>query len=87
MAKAYQAMGPERLHDARDTLLTAIADEAFADLAERGLLEQELLAVLLDLGDDESLAKARKLVPELLSRPASRGVRRRNEELAGQLER
>ena len=87
VAKAYQAMGPERLHDARDTLLTAIADEAFADLAERGLLEQELLAVLLDLGDDESLAKARKLVPELLSRPASRGVRRRNEELAGQLER
>jgi len=82
VAKAYEAMGPPRLHDARDTLLVAIADEAFADLAERGLLEQELLAVLIELGDEESLARAKKLVPDLMSRPASRGARRRSEELA-----
>ncbi len=82
VAKAYAAMGHKRLFDARDTLLAAIANEAFADLAERGLLEQELLAVLLELGDDESLARAKKLVPDLLSRPASRWARRRNEELA-----
>lgn len=85
VARAYEAMGPERLYDARDSLLLAIADEAFADLAERGLLEQELLAVLIELGDDESLARARKLVPDLLSRPASRPARRRSEELVAQL--
>ncbi|MBL8949097.1 MAG: hypothetical protein JNK45_38355, partial [Myxococcales bacterium] len=49
------------------------------------LLEQELLAVLIELGDDESLARARKLVPDLLSRPASRPARRRSEELVAQL--
>jgi hypothetical protein len=85
VAKAYAAMGLGRMHDARDTLLVAIADEAFADLAERGLLEQELLAVLLELGDEDSLARARKLVPDLMSRPATRNARRRSEELAAML--
>lgn len=86
VARAYGSMGTARLHDARDSLVAALADEAFADLAERGLLEQELLAVLLAIGDEESLARARKLVPDLLSRPASRPARRRTEELAQQLE-
>jgi hypothetical protein len=87
VAQAYVSLGPERLFDARDALLEAIATEAFADLAERGRLEQELLAVYLDLGDDESLARAKKLLPDLLSRPANREARRRTEELANRMPR
>ncbi len=85
VARAYGAM--DRLQDARDTLLIAIADGAFADLEERGLLEQELLAVYIALGDEAAHDRARELVPELLSRPASRQARRRTEELAARLRR
>lgn len=87
VAQAYVSLGPERLFDARDSLLEAIADEAFADLAERGRLEQELLAIYLDLGDDDSMARAKKLLPDLLTRPANREARRRTEELANRMPR
>ncbi|MBX7081686.1 MAG: hypothetical protein K1X88_20960 [Nannocystaceae bacterium] len=89
VAKALRALG--RTADARDELLRGLDENApggpaFSDLSERGLLEQELLAVLLDLGDEASLARARKLVPELLSRPASRESRKITESLAAQLD-
>ncbi|HWB82226.1 MAG TPA: hypothetical protein VG755_44990 [Nannocystaceae bacterium] len=87
VARAYRAFVPARLAEARDALELALADGRFADLAERGLLEQELVAALLDIGDEASVGRARKLMPELMTRPASREVRRAIDELAGRLER
>ncbi len=87
VARSYRAFTPPRLAEARDALELALADGRFADLAERALLEQELVAALLDIGDAGSIARARKLMPELMSRPASRDVRRTIDELAVRLER
>ncbi|MBK8234073.1 MAG: hypothetical protein IPK74_00820 [Deltaproteobacteria bacterium] len=89
VARALRALG--RTTEARDALFAALDEDAprgpgFADLAERGLLEQDLVAVLLELGDADSIARARKLMPELLSRPASRDARRVSEALAVRLD-
>jgi hypothetical protein len=45
-------------------------------------VEEQLVRVLLKVGDDASLDRARELVPDLVARPASRDVRRRRRELA-----
>jgi hypothetical protein len=81
VARALRTFAPVRLAEARDALDTALVNQGFADLAERGLLEQELVDVLLALGDEASLARARTLLPDLLGRPASREDRRFREAL------
>lgn len=82
VARSFRAFAPPRRVEARDALDTALVNQGFADLAERGLLEQELVDVLLELGDEASLARARTLLPDLLGRPASRDDRRFREALA-----
>lgn len=82
VARALRAFRGGRLVEARDALDTALVNQAFGDLAERGLLEQELVDVLLALGDEASIARARTLLPDLLGRPASRNDRRIREQLA-----
>jgi hypothetical protein len=82
VARALRAFTPPRLTEARDAVDTALVNQAFADLAERGLLEQELVDVLVALGDDASLARAKQLLPDLLGRPATRDDRRLREALA-----
>jgi len=82
VTRSLRAFHPARLVEARDAIDSALVNLAFADLAERGLLEQELVDVLLALGDPASLARARTLLPDLLGRPASRSDRRFREELA-----
>jgi len=82
VARALRSFSPPRAIEARDALDLGIAQQGFVDLAERGLLEQELVDVLLSIGDEPSLTRARNLLPELLGRPASRNDRRFREELA-----
>jgi hypothetical protein len=82
VARSLRTFQPPRLLEARDALDTALVNQGFADLAERGLLEQELVDVLMALGDAPSIARARTLLPDLLGRPASRNDRRFREELA-----
>jgi hypothetical protein len=86
VVQALRAFGPPREAEARDALLAAIDGGGFVDLAERGLLEEELIASLLALGSDDDLARARALAPELLRRPATREGRRRREARVKQLD-
>ena len=57
----------------------ALANDALRDPAERGLIEEELVASLLREGSPESRARARALLPDLLARPGDRAaLQRRN---------
>ncbi len=57
----------------------ALANDALRDPAERGLIEEELVASLLRDGSPESRARARTLLPGLLARPGDRAaLQRRN---------
>lgn len=63
-------------------LEAALGDEVIADPAERGRVEERLVRVLLAIGDEASLARAREVVPDLVARPASHDIRRGRRELA-----
>ena len=85
VAAALRAFDPPRLAEVEAALQHALRGAPLADARARGDVEEELLRTLIDLGDEASLARARALVPELLSRPAERETRRRRELLARQL--
>lgn len=85
VAAALRRFDPPRLPEARQALEHALRQAPLADDRARGDVEEELLRTLVDLGDEASLAGARALAPELLSRPAERETRRRRERLTRQL--
>lgn len=82
---ALRIFDPPRLAEIQRALEFALERAPLPDTRARGAIEEELLRVLIDLGDEGSLTRARALVPELLSRPADRETRRRRELLARQL--
>jgi hypothetical protein len=63
-------------------LEAALADDVIEDPTERGRVEERLVRVLLAIGDEASLARAREVVPDLVARPASHEIRRGRRELA-----
>ncbi len=85
MARAFRAFDPPRRDEALAAIERALADEAFADLAELGLLEQELVEILIDIGDAPALERADTVVRQLLTRPASRDARRERDRIARSL--
>lgn len=85
VAQSLRAHDPPRLVEGRNALDAALEEADLESFAERGLIEEELVRTLLDLADDTSVQRARALVPELLSRPASRDVQRRREQLVAGL--
>ena len=87
VAQALRAHDPPRLTEGRRALDEALEEADLESFAERGLVEEELVRNLLDLADDDSMQRARDLMPELLRRPASRPVQRRREQLVAPLKR
>ncbi len=85
VALSLRSFTPPRLDQARQALEYALRDAPLPDDRARGLVEEELLRTLIDLGDEASLTRARELSPTLLARPAERQTRRRRELLARQL--
>jgi hypothetical protein len=85
VAAALRAFDPPRLPEVRQALEQALRQAPLPDERARGDVEEALLRTLVDLGDEASLARARALAPELLSRPAERETRRRRELLAREL--
>lgn len=85
VAQALRAHDPPRLAEAQAALDTALEEADIETYADRGLIEEELVRTLIDLADEDSIARAKDLVPELLNRPASREVQRRREHLVAPL--
>lgn len=85
VAQALRAHDPPRLAEAQAALDTALEEADIETYADRGLIEEELVRTLIDLADEDSIARAKDLVPELLGRPASREVQRRREHLVAPL--
>jgi hypothetical protein len=85
VAAALRTFDPPRLREVEQALGQALRQAPLPDDRARGDVEEELLRTLIDLGDEASLARARALAPELLSRPAERETRRRRELLARRL--
>ena len=57
----------------------ALQNAALSDAAERGLIEEELVASLLRVGTPDARARARELLPTLIARPGDRAaLQRRN---------
>jgi hypothetical protein len=86
LAQALRSFSPPRNAEARDALEEALARPSIDDPIELGRLEQALIGVLLQLGDDASIQRAQQLLPTLLSRPASAAVRRGRAALAIRVE-
>lgn len=80
VARALLSFAPPRRLEARDALVESLEDDLSVEA--RGVVEEQLLRVLLALGDEASLEHAREVAPGLLSRPARREVVRRRERLA-----
>jgi len=85
VAQALRAHDPPRLIEAQAALDTALEEADIETYADRGLIEEELVRTLIDLADEDSIARAKELVPVLLNRPASREVQRRREHLVAPL--
>lgn len=85
VARALRDHPAPRLQEARRALEEALRQADLDSYAERGLVEEELVRTLLDLGDDAATEEARSLVKDLLSRPGSRDVQRRRERLVAPL--
>lgn len=81
VARALRSFRVPRMLEARDALVGGLDLRAHRTLAARGHIEEELLSVLVVLGDAESLRQAHALGPAVLSRPADRVVQRRRERL------
>jgi hypothetical protein len=82
VADALLAFAVPRRTEARDVLDHGLAAVGFADLGARARLEQRLAEVLVGLGDDASLARARTILGDLLARPATRDDRKLRDALA-----
>ncbi len=85
VAQALRSFDPPRLGEAQLALERALDDEGAMDGLARAAVEQELVLVLLELGDPHALVRARVVVGELLTRPASRSERAFRERLAAQV--
>lgn len=85
VAASLRAFDPPRLLEVEQVLDHSLQDAPLPDDRARGEVEEELLRVLIDRGDEASLTRARELAPQLLRRPAERETRRRRELLARQL--
>lgn len=85
VAQALRLHDPPRLTEGRRALDEALEEADLESFAERGLIEEEVVRTLIDLGDEASMARAHDLVSDLLSRPGSREVQRRREHLVAPL--
>ena len=81
VAQALRTFDPPRLGEAQTALEHALESEVVEPLA-RAAVEQELVLVLLELGDAHALVRARVVVADLLTRPATRAERAFREQLA-----
>ena len=83
VAQAMRSFDPPRLGEAQAALERALEGEL--EPRSRAAVEQELVQVLLELGDAHALVRARVVATELVDRPASRAERAFREHLAAQV--
>ena len=80
-AAALGAMG-DRTAEVVEILERGASGEWVTDPTDRGHVEEQLVRVLIAYGDPQSLARAKELIPDLVSRPATGDVRARRRDLA-----
>ncbi len=80
LVRALRAFPVPREREIQDVIDLALA-RPLDDDAEVGLLEEERVASLLRDGSPESRARARELLPKLLSRPGDRAALQRRNDL------
>lgn len=77
VARALEALGPNRESELQEGLSDAIERRLIADPAEVALLEEALVGSLVRAGQPEDLTRAREILPRLLARPGDRSALQR----------
>jgi len=81
MVQALRSFEVPREREVQAVLTEALARHDIPDPAELGLLEEELVGSLLREGTPEARARARALLPDLLTRPGDRNALQRRDAL------
>lgn len=79
VARAYDSFTPARREDAVEALRQGL--DQVRDPSERGVLEEAMVVRLLRLGGTRNLDEARRIGPDLSTRPGPRKARSRREKL------